>query len=205
MKFACVILGGGESRRMGRDKKFIRYNGKTFIEHIYEFACKICDEVVVSLAKTEDYEKLKHLNAKFIFDKEKIKTPLIGIYSCAEEIDSEYIIVLPCDSPKMNKEIFEYMKKTIIEKNVDAVVPKSKKGYYALHAVYKRKPLLKACEKVLKNTRTVREILKELDVYFIDVEFFRKFDKNLLTFFNINTEDDFKKFLELVADESLNP
>ncbi len=200
MRFTCIILGGGESKRMGKDKKFIKYNGKTFIEHIYEFACKICDDVVISLAKKEDYEKLKHLNARFIFDKLRIKTPLVGMYSCAEEIESEFVVVLPCDSPKMSEEIFEFMKKEINEKGVDAVVPKSEKGFYALHAVYRRKPLLEACKKVLKDKRTVREILKEMNVQYIDVEFFRKFDKNLLTFFNINTKEDFKKFLKMVSE-----
>ncbi len=200
MKFTCIILGGGESKRMGRDKKFIKYNGKTFIEHIYEFACEICDEVIISIAKKEDYEKLKHLRAKFVFDKLKIKTPLIGICSSAEEISNEFVVVLPCDSPKMNKDIFEYMKKVIVSGNFDAVVPKSEKGYYALHAIYRRKPLLEACKKVLRNSRTVREILKEMNVQFIDVEFFKKFDKDLITFFNINTEEDLKKFLKMVGE-----
>ncbi len=200
MKFTCIILGGGESRRMGRDKKFIKYNGKTFIEHIYEFACEICDEVIISIAKKEDYEKLKHLRAKFVFDKLKIKTPLIGICSSAEEISNEFVVVLPCDSPKMNKDIFEYMKKVIVSGNFDAVVPKSEKGYYALHAIYRRKTLLEACKKVLRNSRTVRDILKEMNVQFIDVEFFKKFDKDLITFFNINTEEDLKKFLKMVGE-----
>jgi molybdopterin-guanine dinucleotide biosynthesis protein A len=55
-----VRLAGGKSSRMGTDKAFLHYAGKTFISLITDKLLKITDDVVVAIGRKDkrDFEPL---------------------------------------------------------------------------------------------------------------------------------------------------
>ena len=61
----AVILAGGKSKRMGKDKKYLTVNSETFIEKIYVVLSACFEKVFVSVnRKNENMVYLLNLNIK---------------------------------------------------------------------------------------------------------------------------------------------
>lgn len=191
-----VILAGGKSSRMKRDKAFIEFKGEKLINIVGKTFSEFCDEVIVSVAKnvnSKDYKKKINFNSIVVNDKEEGKGPLIGILSSFKVAKGEYIAISSCDSPFIKRQVYEFLMEKA--KGKDGAVVKVKKGFEPLHAVYKRKEMINATEKVIKEKKASPiNAFKFLNLVFVPEEEIRKIDKNLKTFININTEDDLKKF-----------
>ncbi len=188
MKVSFIILAGGKSKRMGRDKKFIKLRGKYFIEHVIKTAEKISDDVIISVNKAENLPT-PHKLAVDVYD---IRAPLVGIYSALKYCKYDYTCILPCDAPLAKSEVFIYMLKKI--GNYDGVVPKDGDYIEPLHAVYKVRPLLRACEMAIKNKEyKLGDIVKKLKIYYLPVEELKKIDKDLLSLKNINMPEDLRE------------
>lgn len=192
-----VILAGGKSSRMKRDKAFIEFKGEKLINIVGKIFSEFCDEIIVSVGKNvikENYKKKINFNAVIVNDYEKGKGPLIGIFSSFKVAKGSYIAISSCDSPFIKKEVYDFLLNKA--KGKDGAVVKVKKGFEPLHAVYRREEMINAIEKVLKEEKTSPlHTFKFLNLVFISEDEIRKIDKNLQTFININTEDDLKKFM----------
>lgn len=196
---SCMIVAGGKSERFGMDKKFIKFKGKTFVENVVEEAREFSDEIVVSLGKGEKIQGINEKEGlKIAFDKETWKGPLVGICSSVDLCQGEYVVVLSVDSPSIKPDIFKEMIREC--RRYDAVIPIRKDGKLeVLHAVYNLQKLKEACLKAQeKGERSVKDMTTHLEnVKLIDIERFRKYDPNLLTFINVNTKEELDRLVKL--------
>ncbi|MFQ6137194.1 MAG: molybdenum cofactor guanylyltransferase [Candidatus Hydrothermarchaeales archaeon] len=193
-----IILAGGRSERFGRDKKFIEIKGKSFIQHVIERARKFSDEIVISLGAEEAGEIKDEPDLKVAIDEEKSKGPLVGISSALQYCRGRYVVVLSVDSPFIEPKVFETMIRDC--KGYDAVVPILDDGTVdSLHGVYRIPKLREACRKALESGKyAVRTMISYLNkVKFVSVDTFKEYDPDLLTFINVNTEEDLEKLVEL--------
>ena len=93
-----LILAGGSSKRFGSDKSDYKINNKTFIDAILDRTQNTFAEILISCNKSQSH--LSKYNLKLSFDKgENNQGPMWGIYSSILNIKSEWVFVLPCDSP----------------------------------------------------------------------------------------------------------
>ena len=63
-----IILSGGQSSRMNREKGLCLLNGKPMIEHIIDELAPICNDILISTNK-EEYAYLGYPLIKDKFDK----------------------------------------------------------------------------------------------------------------------------------------
>ena len=103
MKITGVIIAGGKSQRMGYDKRYIEYSGKSFLERAVELLSNITDEVVVS--GNEDLPTHLHV----IKDEIEEIGPIGGIYSVLKNINNELALVIPADLPLLNEEVLQFL------------------------------------------------------------------------------------------------
>ncbi len=194
MKVSCVIVAGGKSERIGRDKKFIKLKGKYFLEHAIETAKKLSENIIISVGSKRQKKQVRKItNLKIVVDSAESRGPVAGLYEGLRECAHEYAIVLPCDTPLMQAKVFEHMLRECA--GYDAVVPRKGELLEPLHAVYKVSSMLKACEKALEeNQLNLSKAVSKLKVKYIPLEVFEKYDRNLLTFHNINTRKDLEAF-----------
>jgi molybdopterin-guanine dinucleotide biosynthesis protein A len=85
------------------------------------------------------------------------------------------------------------------------VIPKWPNGYVEpLHSVYRLSSSIPAIESAFDvGERSVLDMIKRLDsVRYVPVDDLRRFDKELLTFFNINYPKDLDTANEIMNDES---
>lgn len=99
-----VILMGGNSHRMGKDKAFISYKGQTLLERATALAKQIDEEFYLSVSHNQ-FEKLGHEH-RCIIDEISNKGPLAGISSALVYL-REDILVIPIDMPNITLELLK--------------------------------------------------------------------------------------------------
>jgi|GEM_PF-504016 len=101
-----LVLSGGQSRRMGKDKSILHYHGKSQVEHCVELLSHFCQKVFVSNRK-EQSRLLEHKKFPQIHDSYHDIGPLGGILSAIEKFPSAAWFVLACDLPYVRRETIE--------------------------------------------------------------------------------------------------
>lgn len=94
-----LVLAGGESRRMGRDKALLCYSGEsTQLDRTVDLLSKICQKVFVSQRKDQSFTIPS--KAEVVFDSiASVKGPLCGILSAMQAFPQAHWLVLACDLP----------------------------------------------------------------------------------------------------------
>ncbi len=94
-----LVLVGGESRRMGRDKALLSYgNQGTQLERTAALLSSVCPRVFVSQRKEQGFDCPAGTEA--IYDSiDTIKGPLCGILSAMQKHPDAHWLVLACDLP----------------------------------------------------------------------------------------------------------
>ena len=102
-----LVLAGGRSSRMGRDKGLIVYNNKPQREYIADLLREFCAQVYVS-CKTKEYipAELNPLPDQF-----DLEGPLNGILSAFEKNNSVAWLTVPIDMPYVDGAVLAYLLK----------------------------------------------------------------------------------------------
>ncbi len=112
-----IILAGGKSSRMGKDKGLVKYAGKAMVEYSLEICRQLCNEILISTANP-DYAVFGY---PLIEDEIQDIGPIGGIYAALKRAGNSLTIILPCDTPFLKKELFELLVDKA--KEADIVVP----------------------------------------------------------------------------------
>ncbi|MFN4226692.1 MAG: molybdenum cofactor guanylyltransferase [Candidatus Ratteibacteria bacterium] len=189
-----ILAKGEKSERLNFDKAFIKFENKKVIEIIIEKISPLFEEIYIVTLSPYKFRIYENQKIKIVKDALGCG-PLGGIYTGLNISKSIYNFVFACDLPFLDIDFIKYMMK--IEKNYDILVPVYKNKFQLLHSIYSRK-IIKTIEDMLnKKKYTVREILNRVNVKYIPEVEIKNFTKNFNVFFNLNTEDDLKKFLKL--------
>ncbi len=195
---AGIVLAGGSSRRMGRDKALLPMPGReqvTFIAHLTEMLTTLCSEVVLV---TRDEEQAvtytKHLVAqeaslvRMVSDRVPSAGPLMGLYSGLSTLQASHALVMAVDMPFVQKELLAFLLSYPLN---DALLMPVVDGVpQVLLAVYPRAilPLLEACLQC--GRRDPRCILESAPVHYLEEAQLRTVDPQLRSFVNVNTPGD---------------
>jgi molybdopterin-guanine dinucleotide biosynthesis protein A len=99
-----LVLCGGQSARMGRDKGLITYHKQPQREHTYHLLSEICDEVYLSCNQNQNAVIDKRFNI-IVDDPQYFGIgPLGAILTSFEQLPGKDILVVGCDYPFLTKE-----------------------------------------------------------------------------------------------------
>lgn len=193
MKVTAVILAGGESRRMGVDKKSLLIEGKSFLRAVYDEMSSFASEVIVSYSGVE--QKSEELEAKEVYDEVEGFGPIAGLEASLKAARNKVIAVAPVDSPAVSAGVYRHMLSLLENSGASAIVPRREGYIEPLIAVYRRDELLKACrENIGGGNRRVGSVLEPLgEVIYVDMREFGHVDGHLLCFENVNTYRDYSR------------
>lgn len=97
-KVLGVVMCGGKSSRMGRDKGLIRIGNKTWVEAAEEKFNGLCNQVVYSIHASQWNAYQEHLPGKiYCIDSLPFSGPLAGILSVYLKFPLCHLLVLACD------------------------------------------------------------------------------------------------------------
>jgi molybdopterin-guanine dinucleotide biosynthesis protein A len=102
MNFSAVILAGGKSSRMGRDKAFLETGGKTLLARQIEIV-RVAGaiEIFISGRAEVDYSAF---NCRVLNDNFPESGPLGGIETALAATNNSVLLVLAVDLPEINPE-----------------------------------------------------------------------------------------------------
>lgn len=140
----AVILAGGRSRRMRRNKALLEIGGRSIIQTIFVLAQPLVDQVFISANDADSY---KFLGLPIIPDIFPGQGPLAGIHAVMMRAHYAKYLVLACDLPNLKVGLL----RSAIDscEDCDAVIPFSSDGrIHPLCGCYRRS-CLRAVERNL--------------------------------------------------------
>ncbi len=117
-QFSCIILAGGEGKRVGGvDKGLIEYRNRALVEHVIDAVSPQTDDLVISANRnTEHY---KNYSGKVISDEsQQYLGPLAGIAAALPHCAHERVLVVPCDTPFLPGDIIDQFLSDQPDKNL---------------------------------------------------------------------------------------
>lgn len=180
--YSVAILCGGESRRMGRDKKFLDWHGIPLLTHMLR-GFPDCEDLFLSVRR---YAPELPSDVPIVTDAYPGCGPLAGLHASLLAAKKDLLFVVSCDTPLVNQHTADILL-PLLGKH-DAVVPQTLNGrIHPLTALYRR-DAVSVAEQYLKNgIFKLRPFLEELDVVYVPTDIF---PHGNLSFANLNTEDD---------------
>lgn len=183
-----VLLAGGTSRRMGRDKAFLVANGQALYSRSLELLCNYFQKVMISGNRPDlAFESISCIPDIYP------GSALGGIFTSLHTADTHWIFVSACDIPSPDFRILDMLLER--RRYADAVVPETPSGFEPVFALY-NKNCLPIFEKALQQGRkSIFSLYTELNVHFLNWHDMPEgWEKSLM---NINTPEDMDKLVEI--------
>ncbi|WP_422746201.1 molybdenum cofactor guanylyltransferase [Mycobacterium sp. WMMD1722] len=179
---AAVVLAGGASRRMGRDKATVVLNGSTLVEQVVATVGERCAPVFVIAAPGQP---LPDLSANVLRDEVRGVGPLLATgrgLRAAAEAGHEWAFVCAVDMPYLTAELIDQLAIPAARLGVDVVVPWDGRVHY-LAGVYRTDLAGRVSTLVAAGERSMRALVDTVDTQRIVLP-----AQRALT--NVNTADD---------------
>ncbi|MHC4434017.1 MAG: molybdenum cofactor guanylyltransferase [Planctomycetota bacterium] len=186
-----IILAGGGSSRMGRDKSMLPVAGKPMIKHIYE---QLQPHFAQTLVSSNNATLHDFLGATVVADDVAGRGPMMGIVSALRASANDVNFVVACDMPEIDTVLMRAMLRQASD--YDAVVPKVGADLYEpLFAVY-RKSALPVMEALLESgNNKIIDSYSRCRVLYVDLDG-RQFR-------NINTRAEYSGLVEERGDDGV--
>jgi len=204
--FSTIILAGGKSSRMGRDKALLPVNGVPLLQRVCEVAIALCDCVYVVTPWQERYEHLLLDGCEFIREQRAVisdqliinqlsitnyqlpttNCPLRGFAQGLIHVETEWVLLLACDLPCLRLEVLQDWARELVEipKEAIALLPRHHKGWEPLCGFYRRSCLNALESYIEQGGRSFQQWLARHPVQPLS-----RFEPSML--FNCNTPADY--------------
>jgi len=183
-----IVLSGGESRRMGTDKAFLKVDGIPLIERVLRALRTVVSRIIIVTNMPESYAAY---DVEVVTDACNKRGSLIGIYSGLLKSKEEYNLVVACDMPFLNSRLLSYMASQA--DSHDIVLPKIGEFVEPLHAIYHKRLTSIMDSHIKRDQLQIRGIFSGLKIRYITEEEISRHDPERRSFINLNTPKEYKE------------
>ena len=196
---SCIILCGGKSSRMGRDKGSMIIKDKPMIKHILATLNHQINEAVIVLNDSKRIARYREFidpedytyRITFVEDKIKNKGPMPGIMTGLGEISSDYALILPCDSPYVSSDYINTIFREI-NRDYQAIVPyhdpeNKLRTSEPLHSIYNKNIIPEIENLISSDVLHIKGLIEKIDAKFVLIDN-KKIEKK--EFRNLNRPED---------------
>jgi molybdopterin-guanine dinucleotide biosynthesis protein A len=192
-----LLLAGGKSRRMGRDKRFLDLGGHTLLDRALVVLESLFPEVLLSVA--EPLPEWRSQKTKLVTDIVPDRATLGGLYTGLSTASQPQVFAAACDMPFLAPPVIRLM--ADLGRGADVVMVRLASGLQPMHAIYS-KACLPHLERMLeaKNLR-LQDLASAqgLSVKLLSEDDVRGADPQLLSFLNVNQPADLEFARKLLA------
>ena len=180
-----VILVGGKSRRMGRDKAFLPWDGAPLFEKVLRIFLESFATVLLAGGNAERFAGYGLQVIPDIYP----GSALGGLYTGLFHAATEYIFVASCDMPYPNATLLRYL--CSLKEGYDCVVPETAQSFEPLFAVYARSALPAMLDLLGCGNLRIYDLYPRLRTRYVGIEELAPYTEGGRSLINVNTPDDF--------------
>lgn len=203
-----IILAGGRSRRMGRDKALLDIGGKPLLAVLLGRMAGICGEIVISAGDAERGAEYRQALTGFVADSETAGFvpdsvmanvsfavdryagcgPLAGLHAGLSGLPDGYAFIMGCDMPGLSEPLVRRMLAAAEAADADiAHVPDQ--PFHSLCHTRAAEPLARLLE---QGEYRVMRALEQLKAVTVEPES----AEERQAFVNLNTPEAYRRFME---------
>ena len=200
-----VILAGGKSRRMGRNKALLPLGDSPLIVHVIRCMRLVTDELLLITNNPAEYA---HLGLPMHSDRVPDTGALGGIYTGLTHASYDAVLCVACDSPFLQPKLLTHLVSVLgaydavmpytysRNKNIGVTNPSYSTDQITLQtlcAVYAKR-CLPIIELMLQESDLrVHALQERANILTLAPEIWKAYDSEGHSFFNVNTPEDFEK------------
>lgn len=212
LQLSVLVLAGGRSERMGRDKAWIEFDGAPLIEHILRRLSPIAAEFLVSVADPGPFCALVGripVPLHTVVDHYPGAGPLAGLHAGLTAASQPLVFAVATDMPFVNPALVRRM--ADLAAGFDAVIPRTPGDTDGpplpepLHALYRRACLPAVTRQIEAGGRRMVAFLSEIRVRYMDPAEIAPLDPDYLSFINVNTPDEWLAARARLAGQAGSP
>jgi molybdopterin-guanine dinucleotide biosynthesis protein A len=190
-----IILVGGKSQRMGKNKAFMDSGGVPLFERVYRIFREIFSEIIIVANDVLPFEKYEAtLRTDIILD----KGALGGLYTGLLHSSNYHAFCSACDMPFLNPRVIKYMGEE--RDGYDVIVPKTHDGLHPLHAIYSKRCLNPMRQLLDRNDLKIVNFFHQVRVRYIEEMELREFDPHMRSVINVNTEEEMETVRNILLE-----
>ncbi len=189
----AIVLAGGDSTRMKRDKGLLDLAGEPLVCRVVDGVSGVVDEVLAVVGSEVQHGKYSAVlgdRAEILTDAYGDGSPLVGAITGLQRARGEYALITACDMPFVSPDVIRWI--FAEAEGHDGATFEWPNGWIEpFFAIYRVEPSLRIARELFeeKNMR-LRMVLRRLpDVKHIPMDVLRERDPELLTFFDVDTEE----------------
>ncbi|MBN1579087.1 MAG: molybdenum cofactor guanylyltransferase [Anaerolineae bacterium] len=200
-----IILAGGSSTRLGKDKTMIEVLGEPLIQRVARTLSALVDQVILV---TNCPETLTFLNLPMVKDIYPGAGTLGGLHTGLDAIQTTYGLVVGCDMPFLNVDLLRYMislcqdNGQMDSSGYDVIIPRIGNYLEPLHALYARSCRYAFEKHILSKQYRIRYAFEGMHIRYIQEREILEYDPQQRSFFNVNTPEDLEQMRALLAHPS---
>ena len=125
---SILILAGGRGQRMGgRDKGLVQWRGEPLVAHVQRIVRPLGDDLVISCNRNQDL--YRPFADQLVGDAEAdFPGPLAGVIAGLAAARHQWVVVLACDAPLVDRGLIEDLLKLAVANDSAAMVRQG--GYW---------------------------------------------------------------------------
>lgn len=199
-RMSAVILCGGKSRRMGRDKARLTVEGIPNAERLVRALSgedSPCTDVWLSIGAGESYPEIR---AQKVSDRFPGCGPMGGLEAALTICREEYLFVTPVDTPfadaQLARELMAYMTGAFRQRDAVLVIDGGGR-LQTLLGIYHKRVLPALTQRLADGRREklrMRDFLQDLDVACVEAEMLTDGVRKSMS---CNTQEEWRRLLEI--------
>ena len=207
-RVTVVIQAGGESRRMGRSKATVPFDGRPLICRLVERLAPAADELIITTNEAENLgflaEQYPDLDIKLVSDAFDFRGALPGLFTALQAASNPFVAVVACDMVFASASLVVAESIAMAETGADVVVPVNQHGYEPFHAMYRRSGCLGAVRRALdRGEKRAQSFFDDDEVTVLEFaqERVLEVEPRGGCFINANTPDELKRLQDAYLGE----
>ena len=182
---AAILAGGRAARLGGRDKSAIvvdAADGRTILQRQIDALAPVTGDILI-------VGGAEHPRARTIRDRVADCGPLGGLDAALAAARHDAVLLLACDMPFVTTPLLAHLAGAA-DAAVDAVVPRTERGYHPLCAVYRRTAADAVARHLAQRRLKMRDLLAALRVAVVSSTDVERFGDRHRLLANVNTPAD---------------
>ncbi len=185
MPVSAIVLGGGRSIRMGRDKAALPFGPETMLARVVRAVQCVADDVVVVGGSRQRLPD----GVRVIPDPVEGLGPLAGLATGLAAMSGGRALLLACDMPLLVPSLLQRL--LDLAGDADACVPLVDGVPMTTCAAYATRLLPRAQACLAQGTRSLRALLDAVSVRWVTADSLRDLDPELLSFWDCDTPEHY--------------